>query len=40
MAALSAAAEAQKQQMKNLDIDKMEDLYDDLHDLMEDQDDI
>ena len=37
MAALKDATEVQKQQMKNLDMDKLEDLYDDLADLMADQ---
>ena len=36
MGALKEATEVQKQQMKNLDMDKLEDLYDDLADLMAD----
>lgn len=40
MAALKEATEVQKQQMKALDMDKMEDMYDDLADLMADQEEI
>ena len=37
---LKEATELQKVQMKKLDMDKMEDLYDDLADMMEDQEEI
>jgi hypothetical protein len=37
---LKEATEAQKVQMKKLDMDKMEDLYDDLADMMADQEEI
>lgn len=40
MSALKEATEVQKQQMKALDMDKLEDLYDDLADLMADQQEI
>ena len=40
MSALKEATEVQKNQMKALDMDKLEDLYDDLADLMADQQEI
>ena len=40
MSALKEATVAQQIEMKKLDMDKLEDLYDDLADLMADQEEI
>ena len=40
MEALKAANSVQKEQMKNLNMDQMEDLFDDMADMMADQEEI
>ena len=40
MGALKQATQVQQQEMKKLDMDKMEDMFDDLADMMADQEEI